>query len=236
MLGTEHVQDFQSFKMTPGFIETFHTDCNIFTKKVQSSHALGKPLINALSHPLEFKHHLILLLLYVKIYITLKPKTKIHKIPLCKISLHDVFMCYLFFRFSFLLLPAALGAVSAVAWPLVLRWSNNLFLVANSLLQVTHLFTSFSIVCPPLGAWLFGFSLDPLFALVFPELLLSVGMGVCAPCSWVCVGSSGFSGSSTVVAVSANWTSSSGELCYEGSNWKLSQNTPILKKIHEDRK
>lgn len=48
--------------------------------------------------------------------------------------------CYLFFLLSFLLLLVVWTTfcVSTVAWPLVFRWSNNLFLVGNSLLQVTQ--------------------------------------------------------------------------------------------------
>lgn len=48
---------------------------------------------------------------------------------------------YLFLRFSFLLLLVELWgafAESAVAWPLVFRWSNSLFLVGNSSLQATQ--------------------------------------------------------------------------------------------------
>lgn len=49
-------------------------------------------------------------------------------------------MCYLFLFLSFLLLLvepwAAFGR--AMAWPLVFRWSNNLFLVGNSLSQITQ--------------------------------------------------------------------------------------------------
>lgn len=50
-------------------------------------------------------------------------------------------MCYLFFFLSFLLLLTELWAAPEVrgeAWPVVFRWSNNLFLVGNSLLQVTQ--------------------------------------------------------------------------------------------------
>lgn len=50
-------------------------------------------------------------------------------------------MCYLFFFLSFLLLLTEMwGAFEerAEAWPLVFRWSNNLFLVGNSVLHVTQ--------------------------------------------------------------------------------------------------
>lgn len=55
-------------------------------------------------------------------------------------------LCYLFFFLSFLPLLVELWVVleRAEAWPVVFRWSNNLFLEGNSLSQVTQWrFTSF---------------------------------------------------------------------------------------------
>lgn len=76
-------------------------------------------------------------LLSVCLFIFLLTDVPKASFPPCWVKLFQVQMkmCYLFFFLSFLLLLVELWAAfewSAEAWPLVFRWSNNLFRVGNS--------------------------------------------------------------------------------------------------------